>query len=1145
MIQKKESHSLKIFTLSLFSSFLSFLSCSFFLFFRSLLSFLGFSLRFSLPVSLSPFFSFSPFFLLFPLLLFTFFSDGLLPTSLNSVAYGAVPLHFSSPLGAPRDPSLNIYCDSLYHQKTSYTQKNILERPSFSQQKSQPQKLKIRSLPHHRLDAQVLTDYLLKKLDAITQFIYFRELGEKMGVRVWLFGGTASSFLHYVQADLSRLEGLLDISENRFDYNFHSIFRVTQDLDIVIDGSPKQALAFQKLITEKFSYFLGSHTKWEVRSLYHRTGEPGEREFKEALINDSDFINQNTDSSSLGMIEVTQSEKEPRIRDLKHWTDPQKNLFLKDSLNHEIRYFLNPKHSTTARFKLGENPEILSVLRLLVKAFQYDRTIESSSLKKIQKIIDSFNPEEITNPIAISKIKFAAKKLVLHSTNLEKSFQLLNKLGLREKLITLGDPQKKDSFAWWLSKEPLPSKPIGQGSGKTAQELNLTVVSHDTNSISAYESISRSYQGEPNVFISREKAVGETAVYGDGFYLKKGWVGGRETGITIRFLVDPKAREGSDFVLVENTLIFYNKAALKIIEESLIFTVDDLLRMAEKDSDLSLNKLTDSGLIEIVKLKLNPEEVASKLITMAESDSGFHQERLLRILNDFQYGESAQFLSVNYLNLIASQLYKKIHFLSQSSKESDLLKYIEITGSLFRILESLEILRLDDFLSFLETQLGNRYFSFHLRKEAAFEMILYTENIESHSNLKYLLSDSELRVIRYEISQWHSSEDVRKQQFYMDFERNWSQYIEEGDLRRLGSFFDSGLVTINHQNIQGFSLLQLASYYKQNRILYWLVNQPEFNFNKKNSLGYTEIEQLYLSGKTDLADSLAKARPEIQTRRFLSLERQTEKITRDYPEGSPFLDFVTIYPQQFLMGDKNSLSPLTQISQPFQIFSVDTTQKLYRDITLFLKKRFPYNEDYQKLNPSPSYFKKIHHPVEQVSYHDVTLWIRGLNELSQLEDPSIQKQLAKWLPKHKRFHKYDLPTEAQWELVSRLGGLAEGDYAHSPNSHQIQDYVIFQGNSDNQTHPVGSKKPVFYQGQPLYDLHGHTWKWLKDWYHPDLVGGLDPQGPPTGKEKVIRGGSWKLKIDDFHNGFRSSDRAFWEPHNQDNDVSFRLVRTLL
>lgn len=90
-------------------------------------------------------------------------------------------------------------------------------------------------------------------------------------------------------------------------------------------------------------------------------------------------------------------------------------------------------------------------------------------------------------------------------------------------------------MAWWLNKEPLRTSTLGTRIGKTASELGIKIVAHETNNFLAYESITRAHTGRPNVLISRSGMPGEVAVHESGFYNRIGVVGARGTALTIRF----------------------------------------------------------------------------------------------------------------------------------------------------------------------------------------------------------------------------------------------------------------------------------------------------------------------------------------------------------------------------------------------------------------------------------------------------------------------------------------------------------------------------------------------------------------------------------------------------------------------------------
>jgi formylglycine-generating enzyme required for sulfatase activity len=346
-------------------------------------------------------------------------------------------------------------------------------------------------------------------------------------------------------------------------------------------------------------------------------------------------------------------------------------------------------------------------------------------------------------------------------------------------------------------------------------------------------------------------------------------------------------------------------------------------------------------------------------------------------------------------------------------------------------------------------------------------------------------------------------------------------------------FFD-----INNKNISQVSVFQLAVYYKQQAIIDWLITNTKFDFNAKNSLGFTEVEQLKLRGYAELADTIKRKRPEVFTRKIEVKERNTEEKTSEYPDGTPIIDFVRIEPGSFMMGDGDE-KVLTTISKPFEMMSVDITQKTYRVVVELLKQYFEEGE-YNEMNATPSHFEGENNPVNVVTYDNINLWKKGLNELSELENTEVQKTLEKIFPGHKQGKLYSLPTEAQWEYVARLGGLAEGDYSFGNGNADLGDYTVYAQNSELEVLPVGIKKPVFYNGKPIYDIHGNVWNWIEDLYAHDLVGGIDPHGPNSGQSHVVRGGGYG----NTESSLWSHYRSFWQHDSTYNALGFRLFRII-
>jgi formylglycine-generating enzyme required for sulfatase activity len=143
---------------------------------------------------------------------------------------------------------------------------------------------------------------------------------------------------------------------------------------------------------------------------------------------------------------------------------------------------------------------------------------------------------------------------------------------------------------------------------------------------------------------------------------------------------------------------------------------------------------------------------------------------------------------------------------------------------------------------------------------------------------------------------------------------------------------------------------------------------------------------------------------------------------------------------------------------------------------------------------------------------------------------------------------YRLPTEAEWEYAYRAGtttafhggGWAGTLFESDPAADAIAWYRFTAGQV---RHPGGTRGP---NALGLYDLAGNVWEWVGDWYTPHLAPGplrsevtVDPPGPATGAERVVRGGSFASYAWDV----RAAARAPLAPDERRPDVGLRLART--
>ena len=177
---------------------------------------------------------------------------------------------------------------------------------------------------------------------------------------------------------------------------------------------------------------------------------------------------------------------------------------------------------------------------------------------------------------------------------------------------------------------------------------------------------------------------------------------------------------------------------------------------------------------------------------------------------------------------------------------------------------------------------------------------------------------------------------------------------------------------------------------------------------------------------------------------------------------------------------------------------------------------------------NPSSFKSVGNkaPVEYVSWYDC---ISYCNKCSILENKSPCYSIkgntnpTDWTTDTVvcdfTAKGYRLPTEEEWEYAARGGNKSYG-YTYS-GSNTVQDVAWFVTNSENTTHPVGTKKA---NELGVYDMSGNVFEWCWDWNHR-YTGIAQRTVMPPRSGKILRGGGW----DDSDNAVGVSYRSYCPP----------------
>ncbi|QSJ19351.1 SUMF1/EgtB/PvdO family nonheme iron enzyme [Nostoc sp. UHCC 0702] len=275
--------------------------------------------------------------------------------------------------------------------------------------------------------------------------------------------------------------------------------------------------------------------------------------------------------------------------------------------------------------------------------------------------------------------------------------------------------------------------------------------------------------------------------------------------------------------------------------------------------------------------------------------------------------------------------------------------------------------------------------------------------------------------------------------------------------------------------------------------------------------------------------------PPLETFEFevVTVDTAGREVSRDRPNAKFFieelsksitLEMVFIPGDTFMMGSPEfegdaDERPQHQVTiKPFFMGKFPVTQAQWRAVAALPQVK-------QALNPSPSKFKGLNRPVENVSWHEAVEFCTRLSQKTGRE--------------------YRLPSEAEWEYACRAGTTTSFHFGEkiTPELATFSDsntyFMEAKTRFRKETTDVGNFQVANIFG--LYDMHGLVWEWCADPWHNNYDGAptdgtvWEVGGDPY--RRVLRGGSWSFSAELC----RSASRSWNESDGGLRICGFRVV----
>ncbi|GAB1371835.1 hypothetical protein MASR1M45_18970 [Candidatus Kapaibacterium sp.] len=213
------------------------------------------------------------------------------------------------------------------------------------------------------------------------------------------------------------------------------------------------------------------------------------------------------------------------------------------------------------------------------------------------------------------------------------------------------------------------------------------------------------------------------------------------------------------------------------------------------------------------------------------------------------------------------------------------------------------------------------------------------------------------------------------------------------------------------------------------------------------------------------------------------------------------------------------------ISKDFLIGKYEVTQKKFREI--------------MGSNPSPFVDDSL--PVERVTWYEAVEYCNRLSEKMGLQP--CYTGSGNNIVCNFTSNGYRLPTEAEWEYACKAGTTTDYFSGNltvegcSPVETNLNSIGWYCGNT-GRANKIGKKTPNPFG---IYDMNGNVceWVWDRTGYY-SANDQIDPTGPSSGGDRMVRGGSWQ----NYAINCRSANRHYGYSPTTRHVFGFRIVRNI-